>query len=643
MYDEKTGKETAFNLGSHFVYSFDKDKMTLSVNQNQNYVENFYQLPEFQIKQKHIDFSAIVGENGTGKTTILQNIHRIIADYVSKGTFPKNETFKFFILRDSGNSVHLEAFWEDYWNKLSFKSTDFNFFNQSIKTEKEYTRLFLYNFNKNTNSIELKNGDADIKNVASDVDSFYISNVFDAKPFFGNNDYTTNGRLKNFTTESSANTFQYFVLNELKAQIKLIQLFKKHDLTRYIRLPKILKIQLNSDFYFKLTYGKEYRDKLNKFLVNVKSNQTDVYAMYLNIIDVICTITEEIGVKYIEDYKNVINNLITECTDIEEYIEHFFKKAIAESSKRSKNILLKNPEIKNELLSFKKDLLFYSSFIRENTLEKFGTTILIDNIQNTQDELFNYLTKIATPSKKLQLFNIGWDGYSSGEFAILTLLARVLECLEKASEQPSNLLLLIDEAELYFHPQWQKNFVWILNNILELITEKLDSWNKKTYLQVIFTTHSPFLLSDIPSDRVLFLQFEDVGNHVISSDKLEDLPMTFGSNIHDLYAHSFFLKGGLMGEFAKQKINHMANQLIQYVPTQSKELNWDKLLKEINLIGEPILRKRLFELYHEKKPNVEHTLTKNRLGDLELKLEQIQKEIDALRIEDGGTNDSTEN
>ena len=74
---------------------------------------------------------------------------------------------------------------------------------------------------------------------------------------------------------------------------------------------------------------------------------------------------------------------------------------------------------------------------------------------------------------------------------------------------------------------------------------------------------------------------------------------TFGANIHTLLSHGFFMKDdGLMGEFAKEKINQVYNFIT------NNDTNFIKTKEEaqniINLIGEPMLKKELQFLYDEK-------------------------------------------
>ena len=48
---------------------------------------------------------------------------------------------------------------------------------------------------------------------------------------------------------------------------------------------------------------------------------------------------------------------------------------------------------------------------------------------------------------------------------------------------------------------------------------------------------------------------------------------TFGANIHTLLSHGFFMKDGLMGEFAKSKIDDVIN----YLNNKESEIKNDEL------------------------------------------------------------------
>lgn len=161
--------------------------------------------------------------------------------------------------------------------------------------------------------------------------------------------------------------------------------------------------------------------------------------------------------------------------------------------------------------------------------------------------------------------------------------------------------IVFDEIELYFHPEYQRRFVF------ELL-ERLDSLKKGTHIpkikgiNILFCTHSPFILSDIPKQNVLFLGHK------------KDFK-TFGANITTLLANSFFMEN-LIGEFAKNKIN----EVIRWM-TQDKE----DILKTIRLIDEPILRNKLVEMYYEKYPDKERKKSEEKIKAL---AEQLGIEIE---------------
>ena len=107
-----------------------------------------------------------------------------------------------------------------------------------------------------------------------------------------------------------------------------------------------------------------------------------------------------------------------------------------------------------------------------------------------------------------------------------------------------SLNILLDEIDLGLHPQWQKKFLNLILNIFKNYSIKLN---------IILTSHSTFILSDLPKENIIFLE---KGKQVYP---FEDGKQTFGANIHTLLSHGFFMKEGLMGEFAKEKIQSIIN------------------------------------------------------------------------------------
>lgn len=169
-----------------------------------------------------------------------------------------------------------------------------------------------------------------------------------------------------------------------------------------------------------------------------------------------------------------------------------------------------------------------------------------------------------------------------------------------------NVNIIFDEIELYAHPDFQRRF---LNDLLIAINSVYQRYDN---LNILFITHSPFILSDIPKQNVLFLEVDE--NNGKSTPKDFKRMNTFGANITDLLSDSFFINDGLIGDFAKGKINKTLNwlriQANKKIEKDDQKLEIDKELeyndventkeynkKIIQLIDEPLIHYQLKELY----------------------------------------------
>ena len=186
------------------------------------------------------------------------------------------------------------------------------------------------------------------------------------------------------------------------------------------------------------------------------------------------------------------------------------------------------------------------------------------------------------------IFSFSWKNLSAGQAALLTLFSRI----KSVSDFPhfeDTIWLLIDEGDLYLHPEWQRTFFADLHKYLPLFFN-----NHK--LQLIISSHSPFIVSDLPKENIILLDRIDGLCKVVEKDMFSN---TFGANIHSLLTDSFFLTGGLIGEFAKEKINDLFTYLIDESETDNN-FNYDTAKKLIDLIGEPIVKLQLIQLFDKK-------------------------------------------
>jgi energy-coupling factor transporter ATP-binding protein EcfA2 len=187
---------------------------------------------------------------------------------------------------------------------------------------------------------------------------------------------------------------------------------------------------------------------------------------------------------------------------------------------------------------------------------------------------------------------------SSGEMTFLSMFGRLYNQFSRFDLGPgpqsgnTEALVFFDEAETTLHPSFQRKLVY---NAIWFF----ETFFPRAKVHLVFASHSPILLSDIPKCNCEFLVREnDVGTERSKSD-LERLRNTFGANIFDLYRLSFFMEDGTVGRFASAKIDPVLAKLEKAIPRIQHRLDFkNKSLtnndfEEINeikaLIGDCVL------------------------------------------------------
>lgn len=176
---------------------------------------------------------------------------------------------------------------------------------------------------------------------------------------------------------------------------------------------------------------------------------------------------------------------------------------------------------------------------------------------------------------------------------------------------------IFDEMDLSWHPEWQRKMVFYVLDILKKVsTEK----NRK--MNIIFTTHSPFILSDMPQDNVVILEKDSKGITIPKNP----INNTFATNIHELFKESFFMES-TMSEFAKNQIKRFINEIDKIEDKESFEI----LERKINIIGEPIIRNQLIKgLYNQKY--IECCIDDEKELCKQLKLENIKLKKEIIQL-----------
>lgn len=169
---------------------------------------------------------------------------------------------------------------------------------------------------------------------------------------------------------------------------------------------------------------------------------------------------------------------------------------------------------------------------------------------------------------------------STGELALTNLFAYINDAL--LQKKCSNVLLIIDEIDAYLHPTWQQIF---LKNLIDYLNEREETF------QIIFTTHSPIILSDMTNDRIIKLKRES--SEIVLISKCNNL--TLGSNIEKLYYDDFFMKKGSIGEIAKFKISQVLNFI-----NGNESISKEEVLYVIDNIAEPLIQMKLRRDFQNK-------------------------------------------
>ena len=197
---------------------------------------------------------------------------------------------------------------------------------------------------------------------------------------------------------------------------------------------------------------------------------------------------------------------------------------------------------------------------------------------------------------------------SSGEMAFLSMFSRLFERFSKfdsnynSKRRTIEALVFFDEAETTLHPNFQRklvfNAIWFF-----------ETFFPHAKVHLIFASHSPILLSDIPKDNCEFLvrRTED-GQKPVETSELKRIQNTFGANIFDLYRIPFFMNNGTMGVFAEKKINRIIDLLNQAFPSAQTDQEGNqtqlsqKELREIRelkpLIGDGFLLRYIESTLH---------------------------------------------
>ena len=555
----------------------------------------------------------------------INNLIVVLEEFVDNMSFIENNIFLEIFYSVGDKVIRISKNVEDNDNKFSFKmieGKDYNFDDLKLNVGKfKYSKLF-YNLVVNYSLYGLNSNETGkwIENLFHKNDGYQTPIVIN--PFRNEGVIDVNSESELVTDRLMYN----MIVNKSLRQIVPTNSVKFLNVTR--RNKSGITVRVNSLIYSTNKYYRKFVEALIK-LYNSNSKLkfqeviiSDIKFIEQECLDYILKKLQKITKNYkiYKDYSFEINSENIEITqqNIDNIVKligllqndksHIVNKILQalnfifinrlDSTKDEIYKFYINKELREEIL-LKKEGIDFNDFseIISNRSAKFEIEItnLLPPSIFFNDYTFENGSKFSflSSGEKQQIF--------SNNSILYHLINLNSTFGNNFSHKYPNVNLILDEIELYAHPEMQRRYV---KELLDGIS-KLKVLNIKS-INILFVTHSPFILSDIPKQNVLFLEVDNVTKKSKSQDFRR--MNTFGANITDLLADSFFITDGLMGNFAKTKIEETIKwiNMEKYRKDSRLQDPYDINLTEYNshkkiieLIDEPILKMKLAEMLAE--------------------------------------------
>ena len=583
QYDELF-KNQIFNFSDEYKVNFDFETNELRIDKNLDYIENFYGESIYNI-------SPIVGINGIGKTTVLN----IISGY-SPAKREQDSDNQYFFLFEIGKQEDKVRF------KLSYN-------NLSVANLPAYRERTFYRNQDGSFDCDPEGYDVTRKVLYVNLPSKGKGGVIESRT-------TLNQEGLAMFIHSYLWLSDRKIISSVLSCSLDISPYGLEDYTNSI--PR--KITPIGFLIYKSIHNIFYEEKefIRKYFNKTKPEDVE---KYLN--------TEDYD--YVKFGLKLLSSIVGDLDENEEKEEeNKLKDGTSKVRKEEVESIINMVEILREIEV-------------DPSLDNNPSSILL-KYSNTNRRLFEELNnRIAqyTVSKKLMDdlcygLNKSFNNYnllketpdyhmSTGEGNLIEIFSQLYTYLSMHEESSEDIILLVDELESGMHLEWSRRLIQIL---IDNLSEILEDEGKGRKIQLIFTTHSPYMLSDIEPGNVIMIE----KNQETGYSEGKVLQNTFAKNIQEIMKEN--LIDNIYGDFALAKINSMIERLNG---EEEHEGNEEELLKEIHLISEPILRNKLLEMY-DKKYNTSEFSIEKQLQKLNLNEEQRQQVREMVKTNNRAVN-----
>ena len=606
----KNIEKQGFNFSPKFECKYDEDTKELTIDEKKDYKSIF---PD------NINITAIVGENGSGKSRVLKLLIYLIYNKFNpkeKRNIPVKKAF--LICKTPNGYEHLNYDIDikkincnqdlKELEKIDFYSIYHNYLLDTLKTDNSYDNFIdsLYHRSDTYKTPILLEPfkQANVINLNDYIDRnneiFFEQFIKEKQPEFVKNFFEPNGCKIYFNQKKLIKKIE--TINDMSSgnpilKSKSIEDFRNDPKLKGVTLGRFTKKSteeiikdINSLFRTKKT--KEQYQKINNIYFGLKILLKDIDGIQNKGFReklFYCLREEDILTALNETIENINKRIIFESLFNED--NYNFEK------KKFEQVVVFEEKILNDDKNFE---LFHNYI---NNSKIYAKIMDIKKIRHIGNYLPSWIYKEFFENEK------SFDSLSSGEKHYFTFFVNIIYQLDNLLEvdRYDTINLFLDEVELSMHPNWQKRFLSDLFVVLE---------DYSIGCNIIITSHSPFLISDLPKENVIFL--ENGEQKYPFKDK-----QTFGANIHTLLSDGFFMDNGLMGEFAKNKINDVIEILNDKRKKSKKNIDYCKNI--ISLIGEPVLKLTLENMLEEKIHQNE-----SKLERLKRKQKKLEDEIKSL-------------